>query len=200
MGCCLFLYRLGIPRKQKVARWGIDEDALFLFLLPLYKQNARLSRKGRKFVRQMLQKDAVVRQKRAYVRSFCTFFRLLGSVSVKRFFLTNRSEDGIIEERNKFETRQKQITNKIPACHPERSRTFSERVARKKREAFSRCGISFKISVACQRNVTFTVESHPKSNPYPFVAFAPRFLLGSLPRAALSLTKTSTTCFAFRSE
>ena len=39
----------------------------------------------------------------------------------------------------------------------------------------SRSGIWLGISVAYQRNVTFSVASHLNSLPYPFVAFAPRF-------------------------
>ena len=45
----------------------------------------------------MVQKDAAVRQKRTHVRSFCAFFRLLGSVSVKLFFLTTEKGSGIIK-------------------------------------------------------------------------------------------------------
>ena len=67
-----------------------------------------------------------------------------------------------------------------------------------KARAFWRSGIWLKISVACQRNVTFTVESHGDFEPYPFVAFAPRFCIGSSPRAAHSLNKTSTTQTALR--
>jgi hypothetical protein len=43
--------------------------------------------------------------------------------------------------------------------------------------AVRRCGIWLEISVACLRDVTFSVESHPNSLPYPIVAFAPRFFL-----------------------
>jgi hypothetical protein len=70
---------------------------LFAFLITLYKEKAVLSRKGRKFVRQMPQKGADVRQKRAYVGSFWAFFGLFASVCVKRFFLTIKEGSGIIE-------------------------------------------------------------------------------------------------------
>ena len=68
----------------------------FAFLTPLYKEKTVLSRKGRKIVRQMPQKDADVRQKRAYVGSFWAFFGHFASVCVKRFFLTTKEGSGII--------------------------------------------------------------------------------------------------------
>ena len=77
----------------------------FIFLITLYKEKPGLSRKGRKFVRQMTQKDAAVRQKRAHVRSFWAFCGHFASVCVKRFFLTTRERRGIIKTddcRNNF--------------------------------------------------------------------------------------------------
>ena len=66
-----------------------------------------------------------------------------------------------------------------------------ERSEQAKARAVRRSGIWLKISVACQRNVTFSVASHQNSQPYPIVAFAPRFCIGSS-STAHSLNKTST--------
>ena len=70
---------------------------------------------------------------------------------------------------------QTSFLHKPSICHPERSRTFSERRAREKREVFMTRGISLQISVACLLKVTFTVESHRNTLRDPIVAFAPRF-------------------------
>ena len=50
--------------------------------------------------------------------------------------------------------------NKQSACHPERSRTFSERIARKKQGAKAPQGSRNEFWWLTAMNVTFTVESH----------------------------------------
>ena len=65
--------------------------------------------------------------------------------------------------------------NEISVCHPERSRSFFERIARKNREALSRSGISLEILVACLPDVTFTAESYQESLRDPCGALAPCF-------------------------
>ena len=61
-----------------------------------------------------------------------------------------------------------------------------------KARATRRSGIWLQILVAFGWDVTFVKAGHPNSLPYPIVAFAPRFCIGSSPRAAHSLNKTST--------
>ena len=101
----------------------------FVFLPPLYKQNARLSRKAAKFVRQMPQKDAHTRQKRPHAPSICAKQCRKASLCVKRFFLTNRQRDGIINNRLIVVTTF--LTGRVLAV-PDRSRQqerdFMERV------------------------------------------------------------------------
>ena len=65
--------------------------------------------------------------------------------------------------------------NNHSVCHPERSRTFFERRAREKREAFMTRGISLQISVAFWWDVTSALVSHRNSLRDPIVAIAPRF-------------------------
>ena len=89
--------------------------------------------------------------------------------------------------------------NKQSACHSERKNRvrFCSRTSAVERseQAEARCvapqGYGSKSRWLSKGDVTFSVTSHPNSLPYPFVAFAPRFLFGSSP-AAHSLAKTST--------
>ena len=76
--------------------------------------------------------------------------------------------------------------NRTSVCHSERRKAHAPpvvelpRVERQRTSGSkvrSTAGIWFEISVTCQWNVTFTVVSHPKFEPYPIVAFAPRFCL-----------------------
>ena len=93
-------------------------------------------------------------------------------------------------EKNLFFWENNKINNQLVILSLSNFHWASSEV--KAQNAKAVCGISFKISVACQRDVTFSLESHPNSLRDPFVAIAPRFCIGSSPRAAHSLNKTST--------
>ena len=89
----------------------------------------------------------------------------------------NKNNRKLLEENACGVMKQKIIASKPFICHPERSRNFSERKARRNRGATATKGSPNKFGWLAITNVTFPLKGYLNSKRDPAAAFALRFCI-----------------------